>query len=382
MNTRHFLLLATGLLSACSDYGINQKDSNPGDTGSFSNDPIIQVSPSPVDFGAQAVGTESVVVVEVSNQGLSDLSLNGLYLHDESGVFGVTEIGVGSLGPGEIRNFVVSYSPQEDGAIESRIDIYSGDPNRPTVELPLLGDVLGPKIEISPVFYDFGVQSGSSDLNLLVENVGETTLEVTDIEYISTSPAELYLEDMGGFSGGVGSLEPGENTILVVRFSPLDASSEEGSVHISSNDPSNAVAVASQHAEGAPCEDMGWQGDFFVQTYDAQELRLHESNGDGTFQPAMVIGDTLGEIFSANNMVGISMETASRKSSVESVLHQAPTTVWFALITTPVRRTGSARTCSRALPSIRQAQPISMRTVTSMCTATRQVQRSWKDGRS
>ena len=297
-------LLSIGLLIGCSDYGINQKDDITGDTGSFSEVAMIVVSPSPVDFGPQAIGSESMVIVEVSNQGQDTLALNGLYLHDESGVFTTTQIGDGSLEPGEFTNFVVSFTPDEMTDFESRIDIYSNDPNRPTVELPLLGQVNGPKISIAPASYDFGPTGVATDLSVWVENVGEATLNISDVTYISTSEPELFLLDQGDFPAGTGSLEPGEKTEMIVRFAPTDSSSEEGSIHISSDDPSNSVAVASQFGEGLPCGDMGWQGDFFVQAYDATEIRLYPSNGDGTFGSPMIIGDGLNEVISSALVVG------------------------------------------------------------------------------
>ena len=298
------ILMATGLLAACSDYGISEKDGITGDSGSFPNAPIIEVSPSPLDFGPQAIGSQSVLAVEVSNQGTEALTLQGLYLHDESGVFTSTAIGDGSLDPGEFTQFVVTYSPDALQTFESRIDIYSNDPNRPTVELPLLGDVLGPKISIDPITHDFGPVGAATDVVLWVENVGQTTLTISDITYVSTSESELFLLDKGAFPDGTGSLEPAEGTELIVRFAPTDSSIEEGSVHISSDDPSNSVAVASQYGEGLPCEDSGWQGDFFAQAYDSKEIRIFPSNQDGTFASPVVLGDTLNEIISSALVVG------------------------------------------------------------------------------
>jgi hypothetical protein len=124
------------------------------------------------------------------------------------------------------------------------------------------------------------------------------------VTYISTSTTELFLLDQGDFPNGTGVLDPGEGTEMVVRFAPTDSSSEEGSIHISSDDPTNSVAVASQFGEGLPCEGQPWVGDFFVQTYDFSEIRLYGSNGDGTFAAPVILGDDLGEIISSALVVG------------------------------------------------------------------------------
>jgi hypothetical protein len=127
---------------------------------------------------------------------------------------------------------------------------------------------------------------------------------VSDITYISTSMSELFLADQGDFSSGSGVLQPGEGTELIVHFAPTDSSTEEGSVHISSNDPTQSVAVASQFGSGMPCEGQPWVGDFFVQSYDNSEIRLYPSHGDGTFAAPVVIGDALGELFGGALVVG------------------------------------------------------------------------------
>jgi hypothetical protein len=297
-------LVGASVLWGCTDYQINQKNPNVGGDTGFASVATIEVNPSPVEFGAQSMGSQTVTVVEVSNQGQKTLSLNGLYLHDESGVFTTTQIGDGSLEPGEFTNFVVTFSPTEMADYESRIDIYSNDPNRPTVELMLFGEVLGPRIAIEPMTHDFGQVGTPTDLALWVSNVGDAPLNVSDVTYISTSISELFLADSGDFSTGSGVLLPGEGTELIVHFAPTDSSTEEGTVHITSDDPTQSVAVASQFGSGLPCEGQPWIGDFFVQTYDGSEIRLYPSNGDGTFAAPVVIGDTLGELMGGALVVG------------------------------------------------------------------------------
>jgi hypothetical protein len=295
MRLSMLFLAAVSILVGCSDYQINTKDQQVGGDTGFASVATIQVNPSPVDFGNQAVGSQTVTVVEVSNQGQETLELQGLHLLDESGVFTTTQIGDGSLDPGEFTNFVVTFSPVEMLDYESQIHIYSNDPNRPTVELNLFGEVLGPRIDIEPITHDFGQVGTPTDLTLWVSNVGDAPLTVSDVTYISTSMSELYLADQGDFASGTGVLQPGEGTEMIVHFAPTDSSTEEGSVHITSDDPVDSVAVASQFGSGLPCDGQPWVGDFFVQSYDSSEIRLYPSNGDGTFAAPVVIGDTLGE---------------------------------------------------------------------------------------
>ncbi len=302
---RHIsILFATSIVIGCSDYNINPK-SEPirGDTG-LGPGPHIQVTPSPIEFEPLAVGNQSVNVVEIANIGDETLELSGLYLHDQSGIFTTTNIGDSSLDSGEFTNIIVTYSPVDLSAQESIIEFYSNDIDLPTLEVPIFAAVLEPEIVVTPLFHDFGVIGGTNDLTVTVENVGLASLEISAISYYSTSASELYLYDEGTLQGGSGSLSPGEWTDLTVRFKPNDSSLEEGSIHIFSNDPNSQEATANQQGSGLPCEDQGFYDDFFVNVYDALEIRLYTSNGDGTFNPSTSVSGSISETISSAVVVG------------------------------------------------------------------------------
>jgi hypothetical protein len=304
MRKHGYFIFIASMVIGCSDYNINPKsDVIRGETG-YGPGPHIQVTPSPIEFEPLAIGNQSVNVVEIANVGDETLEISGLYLHDQSGIFTTTSIGDSSLDVGEFTNIVVTYTPIDLSAQESIIEFYSNDPDVPTLEVPIIAAVLEPEILVTPLFHDFGVVGGTNDLTITVENVGLATLDVSSVAYYSTSSAELYLYDEGALSGGTGSLDPGASTELIVRFKPSDSSFEEGSIHIFSNDPDNQEASADQQGSGLPCEDQGFDDDFFVNVYNGQDVRLYTSNGDGSFNPFVSVNSSMAEEVAGGVVVG------------------------------------------------------------------------------
>jgi hypothetical protein len=286
-----WIIVIATVLMGCSEYQIEQQQTIPEGTETAAVPaPAIVVEPATVDFGVLAVGSSAAIVVQVRNEGTETLDLHGLFLLDQAGAYTTTQLGVTALEPNESTNFAVTYTPILDGLHDDRVDVYSNDPLSPTLQVPIIGTTLAPVIQITPDFHDFGAVSESTDVSLWVENAGNADLLVSSVSYTSTSEEELYLAEPGLFVDGTGTLAPGEGTTLVVRFTPIDESGEEGTVHIFSNDPVYDEAVAVQQGEGSSCADIGWEGEFFVQTVDNTHLNLYASNGDGTFAAPVELG--------------------------------------------------------------------------------------------
>jgi hypothetical protein len=98
-----------------------------------------------------------------------------------------------------------------------------------------------PDVSVTPTSLGFGqvVVGGSADREVIVSNVGSSSLSVT-----STS---LSGPNAGRFSvvsgGGAFSLAPGASRTLVVRYSPTAEGSHAASLSVASNDPDEASVV-------------------------------------------------------------------------------------------------------------------------------------------
>jgi len=251
MYTPNKLVIVGCVLFGCSEYKLtDSEDPVPPEVVDLIAE--IEVAPTAIDFGILEVGTPESVSVEITNIGNDTLALEEVVLYDATGSFSTTNIGSGFLEPEEVTNFVVTYQPVDFESHNAYIEVGSSDPVTPVVEVSLMGGALTPDITIEPQIHDFGVVDGPVDLSVVVSNVGDVGLNVYAIDYITSSQSELYLADAGLFMHGAAVLGVGESTEMWVRFHPTDASYEEGSLHVYSDDPDTPDAVASQHGMGIP----------------------------------------------------------------------------------------------------------------------------------
>jgi len=249
------------ILSACSEYGIKEKDSVAGDTGSSAS-PDILVQPTSLDFRTIDVGEASAAqVVRVSNVGIDVLHIDDVVL-DTPGVFTMTTIGAFALAPEEKTDFTVTFSPVAPGAVSGTVSVLSDDPDEPTVDIPLTGEGAGPDIVVEPEVWDFGTVAvgASSDLTVTLSNVGSADLHVDDVTYGSLT-SELSMELQRGVNGPLPwVLAPGASASVLVRYAPVDDQADEGMVTVFSDDPDNAEAITVQTGNGLPFEGFstGW----------------------------------------------------------------------------------------------------------------------------
>jgi hypothetical protein len=302
---RNTLFIVFGLLiSACSGFEATELvvEDLVVDTPS-ANTPSIQVNPSAVSFRVQGTDTVTTAVVKVTNQGSAPLEFKALQLQDVTDAFLLSQLGKSTLGPGEATHFIVSFIPSEAIHYEAFVEVVSNDPIHPKVVVDLLGEVLVPSIQVSPMTHNFGTLDHASVLLLSVANVGQAPLEVSELRYWSSSPA-LYLGDLGIFHRGPGVLLPGEQTQVEVIFDPADNATVTGMIEIHSNDPVQGVAVATQQGTGVFCHTEAWEGDFFVQSVPSGAIHLFPADSNGGFSDPVVIGSELGEMIGSQMVVG------------------------------------------------------------------------------
>jgi len=250
------LPLAAGL-SACSDFELKGEENGPG---SFQDTPApdILVDPLSIDFGALPAGsTSDPVVVTVTNQGAGVLTLGRVGLSSDNGPFTLTEPGEGVLDPGASTDFLVTFAPDAPGEFSGAIDVESNDEDQPVVSVVLNGSSEAPDITLDPADYDFGTldYAATASVDVTVRNDGNADLDIASIVYTTTS-AELV---MGNVDTPL-TLAPGESTVVTVDYAPTDDSPDEGYFTVRSNDPDEALAVATQIGNGRIFEGFstGW----------------------------------------------------------------------------------------------------------------------------
>ena len=260
-----FILIA--MITSCSDYNLTKytEEIEPGIL-----EPEIEVTPEEHDFGnLNADGETDNLIIRISNEGSDTLSLDAAYLIDGNENFTMTSLQAGALEPNDSTELIITYDP---GTYESNSDIvsiWSNDSDETEVQIPIGGAGDAPVIRVTPETYDFGaVFVGCDDsLGILIENVGNVDLEISDLEYFASLPVDFSIEDYNSSEGPLPwTLSPSDWIHLRVEYTPLDDLDDGAWVEITSNDPVNSLSTSMHEGIG---DYEAWVQDSFTQDGDA-----------------------------------------------------------------------------------------------------------------
>ena len=261
-----FLLFTFSILIGCSDYKLSAIVEDPEEPPSG---PEIEVSPVEHSFGVLSAGSESMdAVVTIKNIGNEDLNISDIYLHNSSSNFTIAAIGTDTLEPNAAVNLIVTYSPVTYEVNTNIISIISNDEDERNTEISLDGSGDAPVIYIDPEEYDLGSTFLGCDeiLEVMVGNVGNSNLIISDLQYFATIPNDFTL---GVYEGEYGPLPitiaPGDFIFLDIDYVPMDIISDSAYIEIDSNDPYRPVARAEHEALG---EYKDWVADHHTQEGD------------------------------------------------------------------------------------------------------------------
>jgi hypothetical protein len=201
--------------------------------------PMVDLSPTSLTFGPQAVGTNSdTQTVTIKNTGGSDLTLTSVFA---SGDFTVAGCSGATLAPNATCTIAVGFTPDRTGNITGSIQIVdnaSGSPH----SVPLTGTGVSsgtPVLALSATSVTFARQS-----------VG-TTSAPQDVVLTNTGAVPLHISSIGingdfGFTGcGFPlTLAPGTSCTFSITFSPLSNGPLTGSITITSDSSSSPDVIA------------------------------------------------------------------------------------------------------------------------------------------
>ena len=239
-------------LNGCSDYKLSviEEEAEPPVLA-----PEIEVTPTEHAFGAlDAGGYGGQVVINISNIGTDTLTLDNVSLIDNDSTFTLSALSVSSLEPWESTDLVVLYTPNTYESNSNIVSILSNDEDEPDTRVPLDGSGDAPVIRVTPENYDFGsVYLGCDDaLGVLIENVGNVALEVSDIEFFVSVPVDFSIEDYEASEGDLPwTLVPGDWVSVKVGYTPLDILDDSAYMEITSNDPSSITTYSHHNGAGA-----------------------------------------------------------------------------------------------------------------------------------
>lgn len=216
--------------------------------------PLIDVSPTRIDFGGVEQGEMVDREIRVSNVGAATLELEGVeFLRGTSEDFSLPDAPteVVTIEPDESITVTVAYTPTASSATGT-VAFFSNDPTTPQVGVPLLGRTSAPNLVVAPESLNFGsvgmgVPSGRT---LSLFNDGTETLNISDIRI---EGAEFTFEG----DANIATIEPQSEELLRVVYQPADLGTDQGAVVIDSDDPDDPetrVPLQGTGIEGAACE--------------------------------------------------------------------------------------------------------------------------------
>jgi Abnormal spindle-like microcephaly-assoc'd, ASPM-SPD-2-Hydin len=198
----------------------------------------VAASPSSVNFGSIAVGSNGTQSITVTNSGTASVTISSATV---SGA-GLSISGLSTpltLGAGLSTTFSAKFAPTSAGSANGSISIVSNAPNSPTtIALSGTGTATQPQLTISPASVAFGnVSVGSSGTQTVtLTNAGTGTLTVT-----SATPSGTGFS-MSGASMPM-TINAGSSASFSAVYTPTTSGAATGSISIVSNAPNSPTTI-------------------------------------------------------------------------------------------------------------------------------------------
>ena len=207
--------------------------------------PKLVVTPDPLDFGPQGVGTSTTRTLTLSNTGTGPLTFlsasfegggpNDFFL--EGVTFPVT------LPPQQVLSVAVRFKPSIQGIVSKVLEFRTNDPDLFAPKVSVSGTGVRPRIEVNPMAIDFGTQGvGTTSAQVMVlRNTGLSTLLISSISLTGPDAGAFTLE---GVTLPM-ALEPSQTRAVTVRFTPVVGGKATATLQVNSNDEETPVVTVS-----------------------------------------------------------------------------------------------------------------------------------------
>jgi len=197
----------------------------------------LSTSPTSLNFGNLATGSNATQRVTISNNGNSSVSISQI---SASGA-GYSTSGVTlpfSLAAGQSTSFNVTFAPTSTGSLSGSVTVVSNATNSPAT-ISLSGTGVQPQISVTPSTVSFGnVTVGVTNTQTLtIRNAGTATLNVSQAPLAGTGFT---------FSGLVLplSVPSGGSSSFNVGFAPASAGTFSGSITLISNTTNSPLVLS------------------------------------------------------------------------------------------------------------------------------------------
>ncbi|MBL7085611.1 MAG: choice-of-anchor D domain-containing protein, partial [Candidatus Cloacimonetes bacterium] len=199
----------------------------------------------------------------------------------------------GTVSPGSSQTIDVIFdaTDQNGGDYSADIVITSNDPDESEVIVDATLTVTGaPSIIVDSDSLDYGevFVDGVYSEGLLVSNIGTDVLDISEIQ----SDNGYFSVDVTSFS-----LEPGEDYVLEVIFAPTEVDYYEGTLTISSNDPSNAEVYVTMSGTSVTAPDisvnpLSLSSNLFTGDIDSSQVITITNDGGSDLEWELAVSET------------------------------------------------------------------------------------------
>jgi|HubBroStandDraft_6_1064221.scaffolds.fasta_scaffold00424_5 hypothetical protein len=213
--------------------------------------PVVNLQPSSVAFGSQAVGTSGAAqAVLLTNTGSAGLNLTGITITGSNpSDFSIAAAGAnpcpmpnGTLVTGGNCTVGVFFAPQTSGAKTANLSFADNAVGSPQI-VQLTGTATSPSIQISPTSLNFNPQSmGTTSAPPLAVTLTNTATTALAINTIGVTGADA--SDFAVSNNCPSSLAGGANCILNVSFTPAAAGGRTASLNIADNAAGSPQMIA------------------------------------------------------------------------------------------------------------------------------------------
>jgi hypothetical protein len=231
--------------------------------------PIIKVLPPKLDFGDMDLESPKSAQLVIQNTGLATLNVTGIELGFGSVIEDITfsetptDAAPIALEPQGSTTLDVTLTAKEslpnDGAPKASIKIFSNDPGKPEVVVPVYVRTATPKLQVTPPDeVDYAIVANGVEVLRTIElfNAGTADVVIDSIELTEDSGGEFYF---AGGAPGAATMKPGGFDAFNIALKPNGPAQQvaKGKLVITSNDPTNPVweiGLFGLRADGATCD--------------------------------------------------------------------------------------------------------------------------------
>ena len=162
------------------------------------------------------VGETHSVTLTIQNQGNLDLFIDSLSVDNAFVTVSSTTF---ILNPNSSRDLEVTFTPSLPDSITATLEVYSNDPDEPTLSVSLIGIGGAPEITVSPDIVDFERVSLDSSVSQTV------TIMNTGLFDLSADSFATGEEEAFSVSGATFVLNPDSSKMVDVAFTPSEIDS-------------------------------------------------------------------------------------------------------------------------------------------------------------